>query len=187
MHRFNIESRTWSELTKAPVSPRGGAALVYHNQHLYLHGGFDGNEHSELVVYNISKDTWQTPRFTDDVNDRNTVPAPRSVHCMVPFQSSSDSSQVNLAILFGEGHPSDLGHDGAGSFFDDGWCVSIGGGQEHETLQASWTRLNFAGDIPVPRGWFQAVPISGDKILLSGGLNDDNARLADLYVLQMET
>jgi hypothetical protein len=184
LHSFNLAKRAWTELSPAPVSPRGGAALVYHDGHLYLHGGFDGNEHSELVVYSVSDDTWKSPSIANANGDQSAVPAPRSVHSMMPI-ASSNGNQANLVVLFGEGHPSDIGHDGAGNFFEDGWYLSIVKGQEDGALQASWTKLNFAGDIPPPRGWFQAVPLSGDKFLVSGGLKGDNTRLADLYNLHI--
>lgn len=186
LHRFNFATRAWVQLTSAPVSPRGGAAIAYCKDMLFIHGGFDGEEHSELVIYDVSSDIWKTGRLTATEN-QNGIPAPRSVHALVPLSSNVDSSdgQVNLVCLFGEGHPSNTGHDGAGSFFQDGYIFSTDISQKKGILEVSCTRLNLTGDIPVPRGWFQAAPLSGDRVLLSGGLNSDNARLADLYILHV--
>jgi hypothetical protein len=186
LHRFNLATSTWTQLTSPPVSPRGGAAIAYYNDHLFIHGGFDGKEHSELVVYDIPLDKWQIA-VLNSVGTQNALPAPRSVHVLVPLSSVTDIGRVDLACLFGEGHPSDIGHDGAGNFFDDGFVFSININQKGDTVDVSSTRLNFSGDIPIPRGWFQAAPLSGNDILVCGGLNGDNARLADLYVLHVES
>ena len=187
LHRFNFAARAWAQLTSAPVSPRGGAAIAYCKDMLFVHGGFDGEEHSELVIYDVSSDIWKTGRLTA-TKKQNEIPAPRSVHTLVPLSSTADSSdgRVDLVCLFGEGHPSDIGHDGAGNFFQDGYIFSTDISQIKDTVEVSCTRLNFTGDIPVPRGWFQAAPLSGGTVLVSGGLNSDNARLADLYVLHVE-
>lgn len=89
--------------------------------------------------------------------------------------------------LYGEKDPSLVGHEGAGKFWDDVWVLDVrDGGKQIEWRQAQIGGVGSAEKIvkPKDRGWFQAAAWKG-KVLLSGGLDVENERLGDLFVLEV--
>ncbi|KAF9917821.1 hypothetical protein FBU30_000505 [Linnemannia zychae] len=188
MHKFSLTTGAWSVLPTPPITPRGGAAMAYHGNRLYLHGGFTGKEESDLVVYDNSSGEW-----THALPSSTNAPEARSVHAIVPI--ASDSADLDrLLILFGEGNPSKVGHEGAGEFWGDIWTAtlpkSLQGGPGGK-LFVNYEKMSLAafrddqGNLPCPRGWFQASPWNGN-IVLSGGLAANNKRLDDIYLLSLE-
>jgi hypothetical protein len=162
--------------------------MTYHGNRVYVHGGFTGQEQSDMVVYDSSKDEWfeASPSSTD-------APGARSVHAIVPVESE-DADSDKLVVLFGEGNPSNLGHEGAGEFWGDVWTAklpkSLNAAHGHR-LPVAYEKMALTGfnddqsNLPCPRGWFQAMPWKG-KIVLSGGLAPNNERLDDLYLLSLD-
>ncbi|KAF9200912.1 hypothetical protein BGZ49_008855 [Haplosporangium sp. Z 27] len=187
--RFSISAGAWSTLPTPPVTPRGGAAMTYHDNKIYVHGGFNGQEQSDLVVYDISSGKW-----TQALPKPNTpVPGARSVHAIVPI-AAKDAKSDRLLILFGEGDPSALGHDGAGNFWGDIWTVALPkslDGAPGSSLYVNYEQIPLEGsqgnseNVPGPRGWFPAQSWN-DKVLVSGGLSSNNERLSDLYLLSLD-
>lgn len=114
-------------------------------------------------------------------------PLKRSVHGFVglkqPLKTNADS--VVAILFYGEADPSDLGHEGAGSFHSDVWALL----RDDEDVY-SWRALQKSGtEGPTARGWFASTAWhKGDgstSIVLQGGLNDKNERLGDLWILDV--
>ncbi|KAF9421780.1 hypothetical protein BGZ76_003938 [Entomortierella beljakovae] len=189
LHQFTISTGAWTTLPTPPITPRGGAAMTYHDNKVYVHGGFNGQEQSDLVIYNIPSGEW-----TQTIPSPNTpVPGARSVHAIVPI-TAKDSESDRLLILFGEGDPSALGHAGAGNFWGDIWTVTLPKALNHapgSSLLVNYEKIALEGyqgnseSIPCPRGWFPAHSWN-DKVIVSGGLSSTNERLSDLYLLTLD-
>jgi hypothetical protein len=78
--------------------------------------------------------------------------------------------------LFGELDPSALGHEGAGKMSDYIWKYDIEGNE--------WSQIRVgAGDKPAPRSWFAADALGEGKIVVHGGLDEDNTRLGDVWII----
>ncbi|KAF9367850.1 hypothetical protein CPB97_005226 [Podila verticillata] len=188
VHKFSLTTGAWSTLPTPPITPRGGAAMTYHSDKLYVHGGFTGQEQSDMVVYDISGGKWVNALPSSD-----EAPEARSVHAIVPI-ASEDADLDKLLILFGEGNPSIVGHEGAGEFWGDIWTATLSkslNGVPGSSLLVNYEKIMLVASqdgpdgIPCPRGWFQALPWKG-KIVLSGGLGANNERLDDLYLLSLD-
>ncbi|KAG2454804.1 hypothetical protein HYH02_000636 [Chlamydomonas schloesseri] len=89
-----------------------------------------------------------------------------------------------LLVYGGEVDPSDKGHDGAGDF-----CASLmefgARGPAAAAAAGGWRPLEAGGDSPGPRGWFAATTTPDGRLLLHGGLDGNNQRLGDMYVLDV--
>ncbi|KAG0049815.1 hypothetical protein BGZ83_005372 [Gryganskiella cystojenkinii] len=188
MYQFSLATGAWSILPTPPVTPRGGAAMTYHSNRLYLHGGFTGKEQSDMVVYDIHSGKWASA-----IPSSANAPEARSVHAIVPV-ASEDANMDKLLILFGEGNPSIVGHEGAGEFWGDIWTAVLpksSNGVPGGSLLVNYEKIKLAAsqdaqdNLPCPRGWFQALPWN-DKVVLSGGLGANNERLDDLYLLSLD-
>lgn len=87
----------------------------------------------------------------------------------------------------GEGAPAHLGHDGAGKFLNDVYLLL----RSEPGSQYSWlpVKADSEGDGPVPRGWFAfdvlAVDDSACSLVIHGGLEESNQRLADAWRLDV--
>jgi hypothetical protein len=89
-----------------------------------------------------------------------------------------------LLTLFGEHDPSSLGHAGAGKMLSDVWIYDIS--------ENWWTQLHPEGNddgVPASRGWFDADvvqnPSGNDSVVLHGGLDENNERLTDSWILSV--
>lgn len=84
-------------------------------------------------------------------------------------------------MLFGERGPAPahLGHDGAGQFHSDAWLLVADADDK-----LSFTKLEQSadGDMPAPRGWFASSAWTDSEVVVIGGLDDDNERLAEAWV-----
>lgn len=168
---FDIEARAWSELASAPAPARGGASVAYVDGKVYRTNGFDGEteQGGDLDVFDIQAGSWSTITYTlDGVQG----PEARSVAALLPVTLSG---KVHLVTMFGERDPSSLGHAGAGNMLSNAWAWDI--------EQSQWQKLAEAGDVPEPRGWFDADVVGGDAIIVHGGLNEENKRLGDVWKL----
>jgi len=161
---FDINARQWKRLTDPKISPRGGSAIVYtSNGKIGLFGGYDGaHELNDFHVYDVLADKWHNP-------ETNVVPPKRSVHGMCAINHNT------IVVLYGERDPSSLGHDGAGKFLDDVWTYN------YESNK--WVEVKPRTQ-PAARGWFQ-MSQWGNKVVLSGGLDENNHRLDDIHVLEI--
>jgi N-acetylneuraminic acid mutarotase len=160
---FEISTRKWKRLTGPNISPRGGAGIAYTlNNKIGLFGGYDGaHELNDFHVYDVLNDEWHESGVI--------TPPKRSVHGMCAIDNT-------IVILYGERDPSSLGHDGAGKFLNDVWTYN------YESNK--WIEIK-SDTKPLARGWFQ-VSQWGGKVVLSGGLDENNQRLDDLHVLKLD-
>ena len=180
---FDISTREWRRLPSAPGGGRGGTSITFSpSGHLYRINGFDGKteQGGAVDVFDLKQEKWSSIEYKADGTDG---PEPRSVSAFVPIKTVA--GRELLMTLFGEGSPSDLGHAGAGRMFSDVWAWDMN--------TEKWCRVEFEGQGtgPLPRGWFDAgvwAPEDGkgDQIVLHGGLHDDNSRLGDLWMLQID-
>ena len=179
---FDTSTRRWKQLASAPGCGRGGTSIAYSSSgKLFRINGFDGKSEQggAVDVYDIEHRDWCSIGYGPNGVDG---PEPRSVAAFVQVKTST--GRELLITLFGEGAPSDLGHAGAGRMFADAWAwdVSVGG----------WQRVEFeeTASTPLPRGWFDAdlwksADAKGDRVVVHGGLHDDNRRLEDVWTLQI--
>ncbi|EEY20273.1 kelch repeat protein [Verticillium alfalfae VaMs.102] len=172
---FDIEDMTWTELPLAPAPSRGGASIAYADGKLYRVNGFDGiNEQGgSLDVFDIPSLSWSTMTYNPDNMEG---PEARSVGALLPVMIHGS---VHLVTMFGERDPSALGHAGAGKMLPDAWAWDI--------KEGKWQKLRTPGQIPEPRGWFDADVVRGgnknESIIVHGGLNENNERLGDIWKL----
>jgi hypothetical protein len=175
---FNVNAKTWKSLSAAPDPPRGGTSIAYCAGKIYRMNGFDGQKEQggSLDVYDVDGNTWSTVNYAAD---GKSGPEARSVSALIALQNKGKNV---LVTLFGEHDPSSLGHAGAGKMLGDIWAYDIAG--DH------WGKLKTKGDMPQPRGWFDADTVKGnegsDAILLHGGLAEDNSRLGDVWIMKFE-
>lgn len=171
---FDLAQKCWTRLADAPGLPRGGTSIAFARGKLYRMNGFDGKAEigGSLDVYDPAKDAWNTLEY---VADGKSGPAARSVSALLAVNISD---QPHLVTLFGEADPSSLGHAGAGKMLSDCWTFSINDGH--------WKRIKSEGStVPLPRGWFDAVTTGDAQVVVTGGLADDNERIADAWLLQL--
>ncbi|OAA54625.1 Kelch repeat protein [Cordyceps fumosorosea ARSEF 2679] len=169
---FDIETSTWTELPSAPAPARGGASIAYNQGKVYRINGFDGKTElgGVLDVFDIASQSWASVPYTPDGVHG---PEPRSVAVLLPL---TIHGKAHLITMFGERDPSALGHAGAGKMLADAWVWDV--------TQANWHKLETDGEVPEPRGWFDAdVVETGDAIVLHGGINEENKRLGDVWRL----
>ncbi|EMD42184.1 hypothetical protein CERSUDRAFT_90787 [Gelatoporia subvermispora B] len=199
LHAFDIASRKWLALASAPEPVRGGTVLAATSLPsagpvLVRYGGFSGyelpSEPGTIDVYSISNDRWHTTQPAPD--PMHGFPGARSVHGFVPFRSRKAFATDAVALLFhGEKDASNLGHAGAGTFWNDVWLLSknpeagITGGW-------AWNKIENPSSGPVPegRGWLPGAvwdDAAGDShVVMHGGLLTSNERSDELWELQID-
>jgi hypothetical protein len=178
---FDVSTRTWTELTPAPGSGRGGSSVAISAGRLYRMNGFDGKteQGGTLDIYEPTLNTWNPLSYPPNGVDG---PEPRSVSCLLAMKLQGRPS---LVTAFGEHDPSPLGHQGAGRMLDDIWVFDI--------EMSKWSQINAAdgsSERPAARGWFDADVLrakggSSDNIVIAGGLAEDNQRLSDVWILEL--
>jgi len=133
-------------------------------------------------TYTMSlQNTWHS------VDVAGEQPAKRSVHALVGLRGALRSDGIVALMLFGEGEASDLGHAGAGKFHDDAWAL-VKAPLTELTEGWSWEKLIIpeGSSKPQARGWFAADAWLDGKVVFQGGLNTDNERLSDAWILEVE-
>jgi len=176
---FDVPTCTWTELTQAPGSGRGGSSIAVSGGRLYRMNGFDGKteQGGTLDIYAPDLNTWNSMSYAPD---GESGPEPRSVSCLLAVELQGRPS---LVTAFGERDPSPLGHQAAGKMLSDIWFFDI------ET--SKWSQMEAAEgstERPAARGWFGADVLrhrgaSTDSIVIAGGLDEDNERLSDVWIL----
>lgn len=185
---------TWTNHPTAPGPGRGGTVLcplqVDGKQVLVRYGGFAGHElGSQLDVYHPESATWSSIPMPNREGEEGH-PLARSVHTLIPV--SPPRSDIFALMLFGERGPAPahLGHAGAGQFHRDAWALV-----RRQKLKSDVNPYGFGfeemdqGDeMPMARGWFPAAwcEADGGKVVVQGGLNDQNERLGDCWVGSIE-
>jgi len=188
LHALDLPTLTWHTLTDAPEPARGGTVLasipsIGSAGSLIRFGGFSGYElGGPLDIYDISRNKWES------VTPRGEIPSARSVHALlgIPNPNTKKEGSGLVAIMYGgerDPAPKELGHDGAGRFLSDVWGLK-------RTADGNWTwekaTLKEGTDIPQPRGWFASDITENDEVVVQGGLNENNERIGDAWVLTVE-
>lgn len=177
---FDVALSQWTRLADSPEPARGGTSITNVNNQVYRFGGFSGVAEVGGAVdsLKLGEAKWETKVFgaTEGLgrSDEGELksedgPGPRSVAGLHGVGNA-------VISLYGEGKPSPTGgHDAAGNFWDDVWRYDVGA--------KTWSEVKVAGEKPSPRGWF-ASDASGDRVVVWGGLNAQNERMGDGWVLQ---
>ncbi|KXZ44732.1 hypothetical protein GPECTOR_63g57 [Gonium pectorale] len=200
LYEYDAEANAWRALA-APaaeaVPGRGGSCLVAvpdgagGKAALYVVAGFCGRELDDMHVYNIVDDVWcgdvcPTCKSSAAGGATSGVAAAvgklsaRSVFGGAVHTCSKDACAHKSEVIAygGEVDPSAKGHDGAGDF-----CASLmaygGAGAE------GWRSLDAGGESPGPRGWFAAATTPDGRFIVHGGLDKNNERLGDMFVLDV--
>ena len=176
---FSLIERVWRRFADAPGPARGGASIAVLNGKVWRTNGFDGKSEQgfALDIYDLVTNSWSTRSWTAD-----SGPSPRSVCCLLPVRVSGRSW---LVTAFGESNPSNEGHLGAGKMLGDVWAYDF----EGKTWVRAEAGVEGQGEGPAPRGWFAADLLPGGKgnrIVVQGGLGEDNERLGDVWILEFE-
>lgn len=186
LYRLSLASPkpVWTKLADAPGPGRGGTVLgVIPGLSSFVRwGGFAGYElGGPLDIYHVPTNTWYS------VDVAGEQPAKRSVHALVGLRGAPRSDGIVALMLFGEGEASDLGHAGAGKFHDDAWAL-VKAPSTELTEGWSWEKLTIPEGTSKPqaRGWFAADAWADGKVVFQGGLNTDNERLSDAWILEVE-
>lgn len=207
LHALSLANLEWRQLASAPEPARGGTVITAlpGTNLLARYGGFAGKEVGGLDVYDIDADKWTAVETAPPPAPAASVagtsagdadPGVRSVHAFVRVDGTlkTDDGQRVVAVLTGgerEPAPAELGHDGAGTFLNDAWALLARDtdGANDSLPEFSWTPLlpanESAGPPPSARGWFASSAYEGNKIVLHGGLNADNQRLGDGWILEV--
>lgn len=172
---FDITARTWKQLPSAPGPERGGTSICFAVGKIWRMGGFDGKAEIGGVIdsFDLATDAWESHTFAPD---GSTGPGARSVAALLPLDIGG---KAHLVSIFGEADPSILGHAGAGKMLGDVWAFEI----ESKT----WRRVHTDGGQngnPAPRGWFGAAVNGERRLVVLGGLGEDNERLDDAWALE---
>lgn len=180
---FDIQSKSWTKLDNAPAAARGGPGFTYALGKLWRYGGFDGKNEigGQLDYIDISRDSeetaakWQSVKF-----DEGKCPGARSV---TGLQVVHIKDEPFLVAYLGERDASNLGHAGAGVFWNDIWALALT--REGEIASESWEKceIESKGEELPERGWFASDLVGKDQVLVYGGLNARNERESDGVLL----
>lgn len=198
----------WKNHPTAPGPGRGGTVLcpltLDDKEVLVRYGGFAGHELGSLLdIFRVDINEWTSIGMPNREGEEGH-PLARSVHALVPVTppvqvGGGEGKKILALMLFGERGPAPahLGHAGAGQFHQDAWAlirqddlVSKDNpfGLVFEELEQ--TGEGDAEKVPLARGWFaagwSAVKGQGGKVVVHGGLNDQNERLGDCWVGRIE-
>lgn len=183
---FDVATRSWTRLPDAPNPPRGGPLFTYAAKRLWRYGGFDGKtelggqlDWLRLDEAQGGKAAWQSAQYTAE-----QCPGPRSV---AGLHAVNIDSVLHLVVLLGERDASKIGHEGAGSFWDDVWALPLTSNGEPASDQ--WQKCQLSGDsdeVPA-RGWFASSVDAASHIVLHGGLNASNEREEDGYIVSFSS
>ncbi|KAK0280201.1 hypothetical protein LTR35_008352 [Friedmanniomyces endolithicus] len=175
---YDMHAKTWKELAGAPGTSRGGPSIAFAEGQLWRMNGFDGEKEvgGSVDCYDPYSNTWSSKTFDAD---GKAGPGARSVATLLPVKIGG---KTYLVTVFGESDPSSLGHQGAGKMLSDAWAYDISA----DKWQQIETEVQGGGPAPAARGWFDADVIgssSGEAIVVSGGLAEQNERLGDSWLL----
>ena len=166
-------SRACPRATKAPLlrgaQCRGGAGLVGLDNKLYVVGGFNGQELGDVHVLDVTTRTWQDPIGAEQMPPRSVFGIGIHVEC-----ADAACKQPGIFVFGGEAYPTDLGHEGAGTYTNEVLRFSAASG---------WKRLSADGAAPSPRGWLAAACMPACMVV-HGGNSPSNERLGDMHMLR---
>ncbi|GIL65022.1 hypothetical protein Vafri_18872 [Volvox africanus] len=201
LYEYDTTTNTWRQLA-APsadaVPGRGGSCLVAAPKQggregewvLYVIAGFCGRELDDMHAYSVSDNVWcgtNCPSCSPPSTE--TTEGDGHSHCKLSARSvfgaavhscgQGDCTSKDTVVAFGgEVDPSDKGHDGAGDFCSSLMAFGSRGIRD-------WRAINAGGDVPGPRGWFASTTTPDGRLVIHGGLDGNNERLGDMFVLDM--
>ncbi|CAF1120744.1 unnamed protein product [Rotaria sordida] len=168
--QYDTINKQWKQLpspNSQQLVPRGGCALVYLNNALWIFGGFCGRELDDIASFDLVTNSWTY------ITDAKI--SPRSVFAFGCLDG----------ILIGHGgeqDPSELGHAGAGEFADD--VIIIQPVKENgECVQTK--RLEFSKPIGGKRGWHAGATIK-NTFYIFGGNTTENKRDNTLLAIEFQ-
>ncbi|KAJ6554916.1 hypothetical protein DFH09DRAFT_1280581 [Mycena vulgaris] len=210
----SLGAPTWSPLSAGPGPGRGGTVLTTitlpgaPEALLVRYGGFAGHELGGTLDYFApARGAWGSVAMPG-LEGAAGHPLARSVHALVPVRppralppsaADPDPGHVVAVMLFGERGPAPahLGHMGAGQFHRDAWALvrapaAVCAANEHGLtfVELEQTAAGGEGVVPEARGWFAAdwEQLEGHegRVVVQGGLNDENDRLGDVWLGKIE-
>lgn len=164
---------------RASKQGRGGSCLAAAGGSLWVVAGFCGHELNDTHRFDLAGETWHL------VETESSEFSPRSFAAL----AAAGPARTRLVLFGGELAPSAEGHAGAGLFTNEVYTLDtaavVGGGG------VAWTRLvTVAGGDghgrcggPSARGWLAATATEGGALVVHGGNDESNVRLADGAVL----
>jgi N-acetylneuraminic acid mutarotase len=168
--QYDTCNKQWKKLPSPDskqLVPRGGCALVYLNNALWVFGGFCGHELSDIASFDLVTQSWT---YLKDAKI-----SPRSVFAFGCLNG----------ILIGHGgeqNPSELGHAGAGEFADD---VIIIRPIKEDGDSVRTERLEFEKSIGTKRGWHAGATIK-NTFYVFGGNTSENERDNSLLAIEFQ-
>jgi N-acetylneuraminic acid mutarotase len=183
--RYDTLTGTWEDLPcPEGILGRGGPGFVALDGSLWVIGGFVGKEASDIHRFDLTTNTWETNITVTSTDPDAPAFTARSVfgrgghseNCPV----SGCSHAGHLLVFGGEIDPSDLGHAGAGQFSNTTFCMDT---KQTRTWHSVMTASSGDDSLPGPRGWGASCEIPERGVVVSGGMDDENQRLNDLYLL----
>ncbi|KAJ7119865.1 hypothetical protein C8R44DRAFT_922273 [Mycena epipterygia] len=199
----SLSAPTWSPLPAGPGPGRGGTVLCpitvpgSPTPLLVRYGGFAGHElGGALDCFTPARGTWASVALPGSEGGDPGHPLSRSVHALVPVRPplalATGHGHVVAVMLFGERGPAPahLGHMGAGQFHRDAWALvcapaAVSTANEHGFVFTELKQDGGEGGVPEARGWFAAdwaQEVHGGRVVVQGGLNDENNRLGDVWL-----
>lgn len=175
----------WRGLPSSPhIKGRGGAGLVASadGASLFVICGFCGHELSDAHRFDVASGGWDCPGCCEE--DMAAALPARSVFGLGSHACGACAacSHANHVLLFGgEVDPSTQGHEGAGAFSNDVFCMDTAHGRG---AASAWHKLQPEGQPPMPRGWFAAAAVPGGMVVY-GGNSASNERLEDMWLLKV--
>ncbi|XP_038079261.1 rab9 effector protein with kelch motifs-like isoform X1 [Patiria miniata] len=165
VHVLDIESWRWSLVKANGRAPtRAYHTSTLFNKEMYVFGGVYPNPDPEpdgcsaqLHVFTPETESWYEPLVM------GTKPQARSGHSATLLE--------NKLIIFG-------GWD-APKCFNDVYCLDLGGLMEY-------TSIDVRGTPPSPRSWHASAALPGNRILIQGGFDGENA-MTDAFVFRLDS
>ena len=168
--QYDTRNKLWRQLRtpdSEQLAARGGCALVYLNNALWVFGGFCGRELGDIASFDLVTQAWT---YLTDAKI-----SPRSVFAF----GNLDGVLIGHG---GEQNPSELGHAGAGEFADDVVVIQPkkGNGDHVQTK-----RLEFAKSTGGKRGWHAGATIK-NTFYVFGGNTSENERDNTLLAIEFQ-
>jgi N-acetylneuraminic acid mutarotase len=173
--RYDTRSGAWQELpTSEAITGRGGPGFAAAAGALWVVGGFTGQEANDVHRFNLSSNNWEQVAVASTPG-QTPFTARSVIGCGGHACGGGCAHDGHLLVFGGEIDPSDLGHAGAGQFSDATLCL--------DPAARCWHAVEVGGAAPGPRGWVASTEMAGRGVIVSGGMDDSNTRLSDLFLL----
>ena len=168
--QYDSSNKQWRQLpTPDPqqLAPRGGCALVYLNNALWVYGGYCGRELGDIASFDLVTETWT---YLTQAHI-----SPRSVFAF-------GSLEGELIGHGGEQNPSELGHAGAGEFADDVVLIRV---KKENGDSVETKRIEFDEPLGGRRGWHAGATIK-HTFYVFGGNTSENVRDNTLLAIEFQ-